>query len=300
MQPCLSYEACNLCKRNCKIDRAGGKVGYCGVSSDILIGRAALHEWEEPIISGTRGSGAIFFSGCSLGCIFCQNRKISKERVGRSVSEGELAEIMLRLKSAGAHNINLVTPTHYAIGIKNAVAMAKKRGLDLPIVYNTASYDSLETLKELENTVDIYLPDFKYYRNETARLYSHAHDYVDTAKAAISEMVRQKQKPIIEDGLLKSGVVVRILLLPGHVAEAKLSLAYLYKTYGDSIYVSLMSQYTPSADLPAPLNRRVSAAEYGELISYAEKLGIKNCFIQERESAKEAYIPDFDGNKFII
>jgi putative pyruvate formate lyase activating enzyme len=300
MQFDLCYEICNLCRRSCKTDRTSGKVGYCGVGADMLIGRAALHEWEEPIISGENGSGAIFFSGCSLGCVYCQNRRISKDKVGKKVSEEELSEIMLRLRDAGAHNINLVTPTHYAIGIKRAVSIAKEKGLTLPIVYNTASYDSIEALKYLENTVDVYLPDFKYYRAKTAREYSFAENYVDAAKEAIAEMVRQKPKPVIEDGLMKSGVIVRILLLPGHVAEAKLSLSYLYKTYGDSIYVSLMSQYTPSENLPAPLNRRVTAAEYGELVEYADKMGIKNCFIQEKESAKESYIPDFDGNKFII
>lgn len=296
----LSYESCNLCRRNCGANRSCGEIGYCGVGSDIIIGRASLHEWEEPIISGERGSGAIFFSGCSLGCVYCQNRKISRGKIGKKISEDELAEIMLKLKAKGAHNINLVTPTHYAIGIKRALILARERGLDLPIVYNTASYDSIDTLKSLEGLVDIYLPDFKYYRSESAQKYSFASDYVSAAKESISEMVRQRGEPFIEGGLMKSGVVVRILLLPGHLAEAKLSLKYLYNTYKDSIYISLMSQYTPIENMNPPLNRCVTNSEYSELVDYARRLGVSNCFIQEKESAKEGYIPDFDAESFII
>ena len=300
MSSALTYNSCTLCARACGIDRVNGKLGYCGVGSDMIIGRASLHHWEEPIISGSRGSGTIFFSGCSLGCIFCQNRKISKEKIGRVVSESELADIMLRLENSGAHNINFVTPTHYAISVKNSILLARSRGLTIPTVYNTSSYDSVETLIELSGLIDIYLADFKYYRPETAKKYSGAIDYIDVAKAAISEMVRERPTPIIENGIMKSGVIVRILLLPGHLAEAKLSLKYLYETYGDSIYVSLMSQYTPSDGLPKPLDRRVTNAEYSELVDYALRLGVKKCFTQEKESAKEGYIPDFDAESFII
>ena len=289
------YYNCRLCARRCGVNRADGKVGFCGVSDILRVGRASLHRWEEPIISGTCGSGTIFFSGCSLGCVFCQNRDISHDRDGKEITIERLSDIMLELQADGAHNINFVTPTHFAPSIKEAVVCARKNGLKLPIVYNTSSYDTEETLKSLEGIVDIYLPDFKYFLFKSASALSSAADYPTVAKKAISEMVRQKPMPIIEDGLMKSGVVVRILLLPSHVAEAKLILKYLHDTYGDSIYISLMSQYTPLGNLPSPLNRRVTCAEYYDFVSYAEKLGINNGFTQEFEAASESFIPAFDG-----
>lgn len=289
------YYNCTLCARKCGVNRAEGNVGFCGMSDRLRIARAGLHLWEEPIISGTRGSGAIFFSGCSLGCIFCQNRDISHGRKGKDVSVERLSDIMLQLQKDGALNINLVTASHFAPSIKEAVILAKEGGLRLPIVYNTSSYDSVETLKSLEDVVDIYLPDFKYFLAKSARALSCAEDYPKVAKEAIGEMVRQKPNPIIENGIMKSGVVVRILLLPSHVAEAKLILKYLRDTYGDSIYVSLMSQYTPIEKLTAPLNRRVTHSEYDDLISYAEKLGIQNGFTQGFEAADEIFIPEFDN-----
>lgn len=270
------------------------------MTDEMKISRAALHFWEEPIISGNGGSGAIFFSGCSLGCIFCQNRQISRaqllsEKTSKKVSEGELAEVMLALMNNGAHNINLVTPTHYAPSIIKAVELARKKGLTLPIVYNTASYDSPYTLDLVDGTVDIYLADFKYYREKTAAEYSGAADYVETAKAAISKMVKQRGQAVLENGIMKSGVIVRILLLPGHIAEAKLTVKYLYERYGDSIFISLMNQYTPMQDMPSPLSRTVTEEEYSELVDYALNKGIKNAFIQESGTAKESFIPDFNG-----
>ena len=258
------------------------------------IARAALHAWEEPIISGTSGSGTIFFSGCSLGCIFCQNKDISRGRIGKEVSVSELADIMLGLRDEGAHNINFVTPTHFSPTVKEAVAIARNAGLDIPIVYNTSSYDTPETVRSLSGTVDIYLADFKYYRGATAEALSGANDYPRVARLAIDEMVKQRPTPIIKNGLMTSGVIVRILILPNRVAEAKLILKYLYDTYGSSIYISIMSQYTPMPDMKPPLDRPITSAEYREVVTYAEKLGITQAFLQEKTSADEKYIPEFN------
>ena len=288
------YEKCNLCHRACLVNRNTQK-GYCGVGSAMLVSRAALHYWEEPIISGQCGSGTVFFSGCSLGCIFCQNRKISKGGIGKELSYEELSEVMLRLQRDGAHNINFVTPTHYVPSIARSIDIARERGFCIPTVYNTGSFDTVDTLKMLEGKIDIYLPDLKYYRSETAKKLSNAPTYPEVAREAIAEMVRQRPTPIIEDGIMKSGVIVRILLLPNHLAEAKLSLKYLYSTYGDSIYISLMNQYTPMPNMEKPLNRRVTSEEYDELVDYAVKLGVTNCFIQEGGTAEESFIPDFDN-----
>ena len=288
------YNKCDLCQRECGVNRNGGELGFCRSSSTMKICRAALHMWEEPIISGTNGSGTVFFSGCSLGCIFCQNKDISRAAVGKPVDEPTLAEIMLDLASQGAHNINFVTPTHFAPGIVKSVALARKMGLDIPIVYNTGTYDRVETVKVLDGTVDIYLPDYKYYRSETAKQYSNAPQYPTAALETIREMVRQRPTPILTDGLMKSGVVIRILLLPGHLAEAKLSLKRLYTEFGDSVYFSLMGQYTPMQGMPAPLNRTVTRSEYGEFICYADTLGITQAFVQDLSSAGENYIPDFE------
>lgn len=290
-----SYEKCELCERRCLVNRVGGELGFCGMSDKIYIARADLHYWEEPIISGQNGSGTVFFSGCSLGCIYCQNATISKKRAGHEVSENELSEIFLDLQRKKAHNVNLVTPTHYVPGIINAVSLAKSKGLEIPIVYNTGSYETKETIDALKETVDIWLPDLKYYKPETAEKYSKAKTLPEVSRRAIDKMVKLSGEPILdENGMLKRGVVVRILLLPSHLAEAKLNLKYLYETYGDKIYISLMSQYTPIGTMPPPLNRRVTVAEYDELVSYAEKLGVKNAFTQERESAKESFIPPFE------
>ena len=260
-----------------------------------IVSRAALHMWEEPIISGDRGSGTIFFSGCSLGCLYCQNREISRGGKGKEVSAERLSQIMLELQDKGAHNINLVTPTHFAKTVRDAIICARESGLYIPMVYNTSSYDSVEAIRAMDGAVDIYLADCKYYLSKTAADYSFAGDYPIVAKAAIREMVKQKPAPIIENGLMRSGVIVRILLLPSHVAEAKLILKYLFSEYGDSIYISLMNQYTPMGDLKSPLNRRVTHAEYEELLDYAERLGVKQAFVQEFGTAKESFIPEFDN-----
>ena len=227
MDFCSLYRECRLCHRMCGADRTSGEIGYCRSTAEMRITRAALHFWEEPIISGERGSGTIFFSGCSLGCIYCQNRAISRSSVGRTVTSDELASEMLRLQDEGAHNINFVTPTHFAPGIVKAIDVARERGLVIPTVYNTGSYDTENTVKLLDGKIDVYLPDLKYYRSESAEKLSFAKDYPKVARLAIAEMVRQRPEHVIKDGLMQSGVVVRILLLPSHVAEAKLSVKYL-------------------------------------------------------------------------
>ncbi len=291
----LSYQNCTLCARKCGVNRELYERGFCKMTDTLTVARAALHNWEEPVISGKRGSGAIFFSGCSLGCVFCQNREISGGEGGRAISAERLAEIMLSLKAQGAHNINLVTPTHFAKGIRDAILIAKGAGLDIPIAYNTSSYDSIETLKAFDGLIDVYIPDFKYYTPKTAKMLSGAFDYPEVAKRAIDEMVRQRPEPKFEDGIMTAGVIARILLLPSHVAEAKLTLKYLYETYGDSIYISLMNQYTPMPDMIPPLNRRVTRSEYLDLLDYADRLGVKNGFTQDFGTATEAFIPEFDN-----
>ena len=290
------YEKCSLCARRCGIDRRN-TVGYCGASIDVIIARAALHFWEEPPISGEMGSGTIFFSGCSLSCVFCQNREISRGRAGKNVTVERLAEIMLELQAKGAHNINLVTPTHYIPSVAEAVRIAKQQHLSVPVVYNTGSYDTPEALKLLDGLVDIYLPDMKYYTPKTAKAYSNAANYPEAAKAAIAEMFRQVGEPTFDEkGIMKKGLIVRILLLPGHVAEAKLCLKYLLDTYGDKIYISLMNQYTPMPNMQPPLNRKVTREEYAQLTDYAERLGLANGFTQEFGTASESFIPPFDGS----
>lgn len=289
-----SYSSCDLCARMCGVDRTHGHFGFCKSSDTPKITRAALHFWEEPIISGTCGSGTIFFSGCSLGCVYCQNSRISRSSVGRAVSIEELAAEMLKLESMGAHNINFVTPTHFAPSVASAITAARASGLKVPIVYNTGSYDTVKTVRALDGLVDVYLPDLKYYRPESAEKLSYAKDYPTVARDAIAEMVRQRPEPIIEEGIMRSGVIVRVLLLPSHVAEAKLSVKYLYDTYKDNIYISLMNQYTPMGGMKPPLDRIVTNAEYSELVRYAERIGVVNAFIQEGGTQKESFIPDFD------
>lgn len=291
------YENCLLCPRKCGINRAAGQTGVCGVSAEIRVARAALHYWEEPCISGEKRSGAVFFSGCSLHCVFCQNREISDGKVGKIISKERLRDIFLELKAKGANNINLVTPGQYIPDIVWAVRDARRYGMELPIVYNTSGYENADELKQLEGIVDVYLPDFKYMDSALSAKYSRAKDYPSVAKQAISEMVRQQPGVVIDDatGLIQKGVIVRQLLLPGHVNDAKAILKYLHDTYQDSIYISMMSQFTPIAlkDYPE-INRTVTRREYERLIDYAIKIGITNAFIQEGNVAKDSFIPAFD------
>lgn len=291
------YENCLLCPRKCGINRGTGQTGVCGVSAEIRVARAALHYWEEPCISGEKGSGAVFFSGCSLHCVFCQNREISDGKAGKVISKERLSDIFIELAGKGANNINLVTPGQYIPDIVWAVSDARRRGMELPIVYNTSGYEDADELKQLEGIVDVYLPDFKYMDSALSAKYSRAKDYPSVAKHALSEMVRQQPKVVIDDatGLIQKGVIVRQLLLPGHVNDAKAILKYLHDTYQNSIYISMMSQFTPIAlkDYPE-INRTVTRREYERLIDYAIKIGITNAFIQEGDVAKDSFIPAFD------
>lgn len=291
------YEDCLLCPRKCGINRSTGQTGVCGVSSEIKVARAALHYWEEPCISGKKGSGAVFFSGCSLHCVFCQNREISDGKEGKVISKERLSDIFIELVDKGANNINLVTPGQYIPDIVWAVNDAKSRGMKLPIIYNTSGYENVTELKLLEGIVDVYLPDFKYMDSTLSAMYSRAKDYPSVAKQALSEMVRQQPDVVIDDatGLIQKGVIVRQLLLPGHVNDAKAVLKYLYDTYHDHVYISMMSQFTPIALKAYPeINRTVTRREYERLVDYALKIGITNAFIQEGDVAKDSFIPAFD------
>lgn len=263
----------------------------------IYLARAALHMWEEPCISGTKGSGAVFFSGCGLRCCFCQNHDIAIGSRGLAVSVERIGEIFLELKEKGAANINLVTGAHYVPQIIEALKLARMQGMDLPVVYNSSGYEKLETLKLLEGYVDIYLPDLKYMEPDLAQKFSHAPDYVERAKAAIKEMVRQSGScQFGEDGYIRRGTIVRHLILPGHTKNSRKVLRYLHETYGEEIYISIMNQYTPVREFGEfkELNRKVTKREYEKVLDTAVEMGIQNGFIQEGETASESFIPEFD------
>lgn len=299
------YEKCGLCPRQCKVNRQAGQTGVCGVESTLKIARAALHYWEEPCISGKNGSGAVFFSGCSLGCIFCQNKEIARGTLGKEISHERLAEIFLELQEQGANNINLVTAGHYVPHVVKSVESSRRQGLSIPVVYNTGSYETVDNIKSLEGIVDVYLPDFKYMDEKLAGDFSKAPDYPQVAKLAIEEMVRQQPVPVFvespqneEGGLIQKGVIVRQLLLPGHVKDAKRITDYLHNKYGNRIYISMMSQYTPLAPVEKykELNRRVTGREYDSFIDYAIEIGVEQGFFQENKVALESFIPHFDGS----
>ena len=290
---------CRLCPRECGVDRSEGKKGYCGASNELKVARAALHMWEEPCISGEAGSGAVFFSGCPMRCRFCQNYSIAAARKGKVISIERLAQIFLELQEKGAANINLVTPTHYTLHIIKALDLAKENGLRIPVVYNTSGYEKTETLKLLRGYIDIYLPDFKYMDGLLAAAYSNAPDYPEYAKRALEEMVGQTGplKLDEETGMARSGVIVRHLVLPVHVRNSKAVIQYLYETYGDQIYISIMNQYTPMPQVTKDklLGRKVTRREYEKVIDYALELGVENGFFQEGDVAEESFIPEFDS-----
>lgn len=289
---------CTLCRRLCGINRYQS-TGACGADAQIKIARAALHFWEEPCLSGTNGSGTVFFSHCSLGCVFCQNYDVSTRGVGKVVSEQALADKFLQLQEEGAHNINLVTPTHYVPRIIRALDKAKAQGLTLPIVYNTGTYETEDTIKMLDGYIDIYLPDFKYYSDTYAVKYSNAPHYFETASAAIAQMMRQVGSPRFNaDGIMQSGIIVRCLLLPHLLFDMKKIIDYLYATYGDDIYISIMSQYTPLPHVQhiPELSQPVGKDYYNALVDYAAHIGITNAFIQEGDAADESFIPPFNPN----
>lgn len=290
---------CFLCPRRCGADREAGKTGVCGASASLRAARCALHFWEEPCLSGTRGSGAVFFSGCSLRCVFCQNKDISVGGKGIEISEERLMECFFRLQEEGAHNINLVTPTHYADRIARCIEKAKAQGLSLPFIYNCGGYERVETLQRMEGLIDIYLPDFKYMSKELAARYSASSDYPDVAKEALDEMVRQQSEVVFDgEGMMTRGVLIRHMMLPGCLDDSVCIMDYLWHRYGYMVYFSLMSQYTPMAGIEntyPELARTVRQSEYEALVDFCASLGMENAFVQEGTSARESFIPAFDG-----
>ena len=290
-----AYRACRLCPRACGVDRTAGKTGVCRVGAELRVARAALHLWEEPCLTGENGSGTVFFAGCGLGCVYCQNREISRGEAGATVTVERLSEIFLELQSSGAANINLVTGTQFAPSILPALDLARANGLTLPVLWNTGGYETVDTLDALNGYVDIFLPDYKYAKGETATAYSHAPDYPIVALEAIKKMLAISGEPVFApDGRLLRGTVVRLLLLPGHLLEAKTALSRVYRACGNSVIYSLMRQYTPQPGLPSPLDRRVTDREYSSFVDHAVSLGIENGYTQERDSAAESFIPAFD------
>ena len=293
-----TYRNCHLCPRQCGANRTTG-IGFCKESDILRIARASLHMWEEPPISGKNGSGTVFFSGCNLGCIFCQNHEIAHEHKGKEITPQKLAETFLTLQEMGASNINLVTAVHFVPHVIQALDIAKSKGLSIPVVYNSSAYESLETLRLLKGYIDVYLPDFKYLSPLLAERFSKAKNYPEVAKQALSEMVSQTGDCVFDkNGMLRKGVIVRHLVLPGHTDDSMAVLEYLHQAYGDHIYISIMNQYTPMKKFEAypELSRKLTSYEYGKVIKFAQKIGIKNGFLQSGETAKESFIPSFDIN----
>lgn len=289
---------CTICPRKCNVDRSNGKIGYCGESSEMRVAKTSLHRWEEPCITGEYGSGTVFFSGCSLKCIFCQNHVIADSLVGQIFSVEELADAFLRLQEKNASNINLVTAGHFVEQIALTIKLARKKGLVIPIVYNCSSYENVESLQKLEGFVDVYLPDCKFFDKEMSKNYAKAEDYFEVAKNAIKEMVRQVGAPVFDKntGNMLRGVIVRHLILPGHTKDSMEILHYLHTTYENQIYISIMNQFTPVVlqEKYLNLNRCVTEREYQKVIDYAINIGIEQAFIQEGETANESFIPEFD------
>ena len=293
------YAECELCPRRCRANRLAGETGFCGMDSRLRAGRAALHFWEEPCLSGTEGSGAVFFSGCSLRCVYCQNREISADCGGIMLTEERLADVFLELQDQGANNINLVTAVQFLPSIVPALESAKKRGLSIPVLYNSGGYERPEVLRELEGLIDIWLPDFKYLNPELSQRYSRCGDYPDRAKEALAEMVRQCGSPQFDDrGRMRKGVIVRHLLLPGCGTDSKRILRYLHETYGCLIYISILRQYTPMPWIGSAcpeLDRKITGEEYERIVNFALRIGIEQAYIQEGEAAAESFIPSFRG-----
>lgn len=289
-------ENCRLCPRACGVNRLAGEQGVCGMGDGITVARAALHQWEEPCISGSRGSGTVFFSGCSLHCVFCQNEPISRGRAGKVIPPERLCEIFFELKDQGAHNINLVTPTHFIPQVTIALRMAKKKGLSLPVVCNCGGYESVESLRLWDGLIDIYLPDLKFYSGKLSGAMCHAPDYFDKASAALDEMFRQVGAPVIDkDGIMQKGMVVRHLMLPGQLFDTRKILAYLCGTFGNEIYISLMNQYTPpSGGRGNAPDHPLRADHYESMVGLLLALGQENAFIQEGGTDSESFIPPFD------
>ena len=299
---------CTLCIRNCRVNRNDNKIGFCQASDKVMIAKAFLHLWEEPPISMGKGSGTVFFSHCNFKCVFCQNYNISQDNgtvqngctssvTGKVVSIKRLSEIFLELQEKGANNINLVTPTHYVPQIIKALDIAKNNGLIIPILYNTNSYDSLETIKSLNGYIDVYLPDFKYFNDKYAFKYSSAKNYAENAIKVIDEMLNQTGSPKFDDkGRIIKGVIVRHLMLPGLLFDSKKVIDTLYERYGDDIFISIMNQYVPmfNASKYPEINKKLNPKHYDSLVNYAAELGVKNGFIQEEGANTDSYTPDFN------
>lgn len=293
-----------LCPRACGADRAHGERGVCGAGADLVVARAALHYWEEPPISGSRGSGTVFFTHCPLRCVYCQNHEIANGAAGKAITADRLAEVFLELEAQGANNVNLVTPTHYLPHIVYAIAAARAQGLAVPIVYNTSGYETVEAIRSLSGYVDVYLTDFKYWSEAPARAYSHAPDYRDVAAAALDEMIAQTgpcaYREVAGEGgpMLVRGTVVRHMLLPGLLGDSKAVVAFLAERYGDMIAVSLMNQYTPLREFSEhpELSGRVPAVDYEALLDFADELGLEDYFWQEGDAVGESFVPSFDGS----
>lgn len=303
MKEFTEYNHCKLCPRTCGIDRNRGRRGRCGADGELRVARAALHYWEEPPVSGTRGSGTVFFANCPLQCVYCQNAEISRGAVGKSIDVSRLAEIFLELQEQRARNINLVTPTHYLPHVTAALDRARAQGLDLPIICNTSGYESVASIEALAGYIDIYLTDFKYASAELARRYSQAPDYPEVALAALAAMFDQVGSYTLasrSDGdtptALARGIIVRHLMLPGQLDDSKDVVRQVFSAYGNDVCYSLMSQYTPFGDLAGfpELRHTVDDDDYDELIDFALDLGVTNSFMQEGGAAAESFIPPFD------
>lgn len=293
----MSLEKCTLCPRKCNVPRSDVSTGYCGVGDDLYVARAALHMWEEPCISGEEGSGTVFFSGCNLRCVYCQNYDIAAGRAGKKITVDRLSQIFLELQEKQANNINLVTPAHYVKKIAEALKKAKASGLKIPIVYNTSGYESVSTLKMIDGLIDVYMPDFKYFDSELSLKYSNAKDYCEVAKKALAEMYRQVGKPQFnKKGIMTKGMIVRHLVLPGLSEDSKNVIKYLFATFSNNIYISIMNQYTPLDNVKnyPEINRRITGEEYEEIVNYAIDIGVENGFIQEDGTSEESFIPAFD------
>lgn len=297
------YENCTLCPRKCGINRNKEEKGFCGQTSVLKVGRASLHMWEEPCVSGENGSGTVFFSGCSLHCCYCQNFNLSRGKEGVATDSENLSRIFLNLQEEGAHNINLVTGEHFTPHIKDAVKNAREEGLTIPIILNSSGYMSLETLRYLQDVIDIYLVDFKYMSPELAKKYSEADDYPGIVKKALEKMYQLTGTPVFNnDGILQKGVIVRHLCLPACGDDSKEVIRYVYENYKENVLLSIMSQYTPFGNCGKcpELTRKLRAEEYDEIIDFCLGIGIENAFIQEEEAASESFIPVFDGKGVVF
>jgi putative pyruvate formate lyase activating enzyme len=288
---------CTICPRNCNSDRTSTKVGVCKSSSTLKLAKAYPHMWEEPCISGEKGSGTVFFSNCNLSCVFCQNHEISHEAVGKEISIERLSEIFLELAEMGSHNINLVNPTHYVPQIIEGIKLARQNGLTIPIAYNSNGYEKVETINALKGYIQIYIPDLKYFEDKYAIKYSKAPNYFNIASKSIEEMIKQVGKPKFdENGMMKGGVIIRHLMLPGLLFDSKKVVDYIYKSFGDDVYLSLMNQYTPMCDAKdyPEINKTLNPKHYDSLIDHCIELGYKNAFIQESGTSSEVFVPDFN------